>query len=40
MANLEGAAKYYNIYGKLIYAGNYSNDEKIGEWEYYENGKE
>jgi antitoxin component YwqK of YwqJK toxin-antitoxin module len=37
---LEGAAKYYNINGKLIYAGHYKDDEKIGEWEFYKNGKE
>jgi len=36
---LNGAAKYYNIRGKLIYWGEYENDEKIGKWEYFENGK-
>lgn len=36
---LEGAAKYYNIKGNLIYAGEYKDDEKIGEWEFYKNGK-
>lgn len=36
---LHGAAKYYNVKGKLIYWGDYENDEKIGKWEYFENGK-
>ena len=36
---LHGAAKYYNIKGKLIYWGDYQNDEKVGKWEYFENGK-
>ena len=36
---LHGAAKYYNIEGKLIYWGDYENDEKIGKWEFFENGK-
>tara|TARA_R110001583_G_scaffold5921_8_gene31239 strand:- start:5186 stop:5824 length:639 start_codon:yes stop_codon:yes gene_type:complete len=36
---LQGLAKYYNIDGQLIYTGNYENDEKVGEWEYFENGK-
>jgi antitoxin component YwqK of YwqJK toxin-antitoxin module len=36
---LHGAAKYYNIKGKLIYWGDYENDEKVGKWEYFENGK-
>jgi len=36
---LHGDAKYYNIEGKLIYWGAYENDEKVGEWEYFENGK-
>jgi len=36
---LHGAAKYYNIEGKLIFWGDYENDEKVGKWEYFENGK-
>lgn len=36
---LQGLAKYYNVEGQLIYSGNYENDEKVGEWEYFENGK-
>lgn len=36
---LHGAAKYYNIDGKLIFWGDYENDEKVGKWEYFENGK-
>jgi antitoxin component YwqK of YwqJK toxin-antitoxin module len=36
---LHGSAKYYNIEGKLIYWGAYENDEKIGKWEFLENGK-
>lgn len=36
---LDGAAKYYNIDGKLIFWGDYENDEKVGKWEYFENGK-
>jgi len=39
VGKLHGAAKYYNIKGKLIYWGNYENDEKVGKWEYFENGK-
>ena len=36
---LQGLAKYYNLQGKLIYRGAYDNDERIGKWEYFENGK-
>jgi len=36
---LHGLANYYNIEGKLIYTGNYENDEKVGDWEYFQNGK-
>jgi len=36
---LHGAAKYYNIEGILIYWGDYENDEKVGKWEFFENGK-
>lgn len=36
---LHGRAKYYNIEGKLIYWGAYENDEKVGKWEFSENGK-
>lgn len=36
---LQGLAKYYNLQGKLIYSGVYENDEKVGKWEYFENGK-
>lgn len=36
---LEGLAKYFNLKGELIYTGFYENDVKVGEWEYYENGK-
>jgi antitoxin component YwqK of YwqJK toxin-antitoxin module len=36
---LNGLAKYYNLEGDLIYTGQYENDEKIGKWEYFENGK-
>ena len=36
---LHGSAKYFNVEGKLIYWGDYASDEKIGKWEYFENGK-
>jgi len=36
---LHGPAKYYNVAGKLIRKGNYENDEKAGDWEYFENGE-
>lgn len=36
---LNGLAKYFNLDGKLIYSGIYENDEKIGEWEFYKDGK-
>ena len=36
---MHGLAKYYNTKGELIYTGNYENDEKVGKWEYFENGK-
>ena len=36
---LNGWAKYFTTEGKIKYQGAYSNDEKVGEWEYYENGK-
>ncbi len=36
---LNGLAKYYNAKGKIIYTGIYKNDEKVGKWEYFENGK-
>jgi antitoxin component YwqK of YwqJK toxin-antitoxin module len=36
---MHGLAKYFNAKGELIYTGNYENDEKVGQWEYFENGK-
>ena len=36
---LQGLAKYYNLDGKLIYTGMYENDEKVGKWEFYDDGK-
>lgn len=36
---LYGEAKFYNIDGKLIYTGMYENDEKVGKWEFYDDGK-
>ncbi len=36
---LHGPAKYYNIAGKLVRKGFYENDEKVGNWEYFENGE-
>lgn len=33
---LHGPAKYYNLHGKLILAGDYKNDEKVGNWTKYE----
>lgn len=37
---LHGMAKYYNADGKLKYSGPYENDEKVGEWVYFEKGKQ
>lgn len=36
---LHGPATYYTAKGEIKYQGSYENDEKVGEWEYYENGK-
>jgi len=36
---LNGLSKYYNSNGELIYTGIFENDVKIGDWQYYENGK-
>lgn len=36
---LHGPAKYYNVAGKLVRKGDYENDLKVGNWEYFENGK-
>lgn len=36
---LNGWAKYYTPEGKMKYQGAYENDEKVGDWEYFENGK-
>ena len=36
---LNGQANYYNIDGKLIYNGVYENDERVGDWKYYNDGK-
>ena len=36
---LEGLAKYFNLKGELTYTGFYENDVKVGDWEYFENGK-
>lgn len=35
---LDGRAVYYNLNGAVVGAGTFSNDEKIGEWEYFEDG--
>ncbi len=35
---LEGVANYYNLKGSLLGTGQFSDNEKIGEWEYFENG--
>ncbi|MBG7631263.1 MAG: hypothetical protein IZT56_12645, partial [Bacteroidetes bacterium] len=37
---LEGLANYYDTFGKLRATGKYRNDEKIGDWKYFENGAE
>lgn len=36
---LHGPAKYFNVLGKLVRKGDYENDLKVGNWEYYEDGK-
>lgn len=36
---LNGPANYYNIDGMLIYTGVYENDERVGDWKYYNDGK-
>lgn len=36
---LHGPAKYYNVAGKLVRKGFYENDDKVGNWEYFENGE-
>jgi antitoxin component YwqK of YwqJK toxin-antitoxin module len=36
---LEGQATFYDIKGNIIYTGMYENDEKVGEWKYYKDGK-
>lgn len=36
---LHGPAKYYDVAGKLLRKGDYENDLKVGNWEYFENGK-
>jgi len=36
---LHGPAKYYNVTGKLVRKGIYENDQKIGNWEYFEDGE-
>ncbi|MDP3359722.1 MAG: hypothetical protein Q8S41_10275 [Lutibacter sp.] len=36
---LHGPAKYYNVAGKLVRKGNYENDLKVGNWDYFEDGK-
>ena len=36
---LNGLANYYDTFGKLRATGEYENDEKIGEWAYFENGE-
>ncbi|HEY9169904.1 MAG TPA: hypothetical protein VIN72_10485 [Lutibacter sp.] len=36
---LHGLAKYYDVDGKLLRKGYYENDLKIGNWEFFENGK-
>lgn len=34
-----GPAKYYNVAGELVRKGLYENDEKVGNWEYFEIGE-
>ena len=36
---LNGWAIYYTTSGAIKYQGAYENDEKVGQWEYFENGK-
>jgi antitoxin component YwqK of YwqJK toxin-antitoxin module len=36
---LNGLATFYDTKGNIIYTGMYENDEKIGEWKYYKDGK-
>ena len=36
---LEGLANYYDTFGKLRATGEYENDEKIGDWKYFEDGE-
>jgi len=35
---LDGKAVYYNLNGAVLGTGSFANDEKIGEWEYFEDG--
>ncbi|PCH76076.1 MAG: hypothetical protein COB98_07300 [Flavobacteriaceae bacterium] len=35
---LDGTAAYYNLKGALLGTGSFSKGEKIGEWEYFEEG--
>jgi len=36
---LNGLATYYDTYGKVRETGQYKDDEKIGNWDYFENGE-
>jgi len=36
---LNGPAKFYNTDGNLITSGMYEMDQKVGNWEFFENGK-
>lgn len=35
---LDGKAVYYNLNGAIVGTGNFSNDKKVGDWEYFEDG--